>query len=107
MYKRYAGNSGKVTLVEDHRIPPPPPGPPGPPPPPFPRPPGRPGHRPHRPPPPPPRPGPPPRPPGPWPFWPGLELETEDLLLALILYLLYRESGDSEWLMIIGAMFLL
>lgn len=35
----------------------------------------------------------------------GLEgLETEDLLLMLILYLLYRDSGDSEWLLILGAM---
>ena len=36
----------------------------------------------------------------------GLEgLETEDLILMLILYLLYRESGDSEWLMILGGLF--
>ena len=35
------------------------------------------------------------------------ELETEDLILLLILYLMYRESGDSELLMIMGAMFLL
>ena len=34
------------------------------------------------------------------------ELETEDILL-LILYLMYRESGDSELLIIMGAMFLL
>ena len=34
-------------------------------------------------------------------------LETEDLILLLILYLMYRESGDSELLMIMGAMFLL
>ena len=34
-------------------------------------------------------------------------LETEDLLLLLILYLMYRESGDSELLVIMGAMFLL
>ncbi|MBR5093810.1 MAG: hypothetical protein IK095_01820, partial [Oscillospiraceae bacterium] len=32
------------------------------------------------------------------------ELETEDLLLMLILYLLYRESGDRDWLMTLGAM---
>ena len=40
---------------------------------------------------------------------PGLSdgLETEDLLLLLILYLLYRESGDTELLVIMGAMFLL
>ena len=35
------------------------------------------------------------------------ELETEDIILLLILYLMYRESGDSELLMIMGAMFLL
>ena len=33
-------------------------------------------------------------------------LETDDLLLLLILYLLYRESGDTELLLIMGAMFL-
>lgn len=35
------------------------------------------------------------------------ELETEDLLLILILYLMYRESGDKELLIIMGAMYLL
>ena len=35
------------------------------------------------------------------------ELETEDLLLILILYLMYRESGDKELLIILGAMYLL
>lgn len=35
------------------------------------------------------------------------ELETEDLILLLILYLMYRESGDTELLMIMGAMFLI
>ncbi len=35
------------------------------------------------------------------------ELETEDLLLILILYLMYRESGDRELLIIMGAMYLL
>ncbi|MBQ7692312.1 MAG: hypothetical protein IJT29_01750 [Oscillospiraceae bacterium] len=35
------------------------------------------------------------------------DLETEDLLLLLILYLMYRESGDQELLIIMGAMFLL
>ena len=34
-------------------------------------------------------------------------LDTEDLILILILYLMYRESGDSELLIIMGAMFLL
>ena len=32
------------------------------------------------------------------------ELETEDLILLLILYLLYRESGDEELLIIMGAL---
>ena len=31
-------------------------------------------------------------------------LETEDLLILLILYLLYRESGDTEWLVALAAM---
>ena len=35
------------------------------------------------------------------------DLESEDLLLILVLYLMYRESGDSELLIILGAMFLL
>ena len=35
------------------------------------------------------------------------ELETEDLILLLILYLMYRESGDTELLLIMGAMYLL
>lgn len=35
------------------------------------------------------------------------ELETEDLILLLILYLMYRESGETELLFILGAMFLL
>ena len=34
-------------------------------------------------------------------------VETEDLLLILILYLMYRESGDKELLIIMGAMYLL
>lgn len=64
------------------------------------------------PPPPPPEHRPPPGPPG-LPDLSGLlgrmlgELETEDLLLVLILYLLYRESGDTELLIILGAMLLL
>lgn len=33
--------------------------------------------------------------------------EMEDALLLLILFLLYRESGDKELLIIMGAMFLL
>lgn len=35
------------------------------------------------------------------------ELEMEDLMLILILYLMYRESGDRELLIIMGAMYLL
>ena len=35
------------------------------------------------------------------------QMETEDVILLLILYLMYRESGDSELLMIMGGMFLL
>ena len=40
---------------------------------------------------------------------PGLgdALETEDLILLLILYLMYRESGDSELLFTMAAMILL
>ena len=37
----------------------------------------------------------------------GEGFETEDVLLLLILWLLYRESGDQELLIILGAMFLL
>ncbi len=90
MINRYEGNTGRVTrLPEQHDLPPPPP----------------PERRP-----PSPRP-----PPGPIPgldlrrLLPGAagELETEDLLLLLILYLMYRESGDQELLIIMGAMFLL
>jgi hypothetical protein len=36
-----------------------------------------------------------------------MNLETEDLLLAMVLYLLYRESGDEEMLYILAAMLLL
>ena len=35
------------------------------------------------------------------------ELETEDLILLLIVYLLYRESGEEELLVILGALLLL
>ena len=34
-------------------------------------------------------------------------LETEDLILLLIVYLLYRESEDTEMLIILGALLLL
>ena len=33
-------------------------------------------------------------------------METDDLLLALILYLMYRESGDKDLLILLGAMLL-
>ena len=36
----------------------------------------------------------------------GIDFETDDLLMALILYLMYRESGDKELLVMLGAMFL-
>ena len=87
MYKRYHGNSGRVERVEERPAPPvfaPPPQPPPPPPP------GSltrllgqclPGGR--------------------------EPLETEDLLLLLILYLLYRESGDRELLIMMGAVLFL
>jgi len=99
---RYEGNTGRVTrLPEPEGRPRPDPLPP-PPPKPFPLPGRRPPQgRPHR----------RPQPPGfdPGRLLPGLRegLETEDLLLLLILYLMYRESGDSELLIIMGAMFLL
>ncbi len=35
------------------------------------------------------------------------DLETEDLVLLLIVYLLYRESEDTEMLIILGALLLL
>lgn len=34
------------------------------------------------------------------------KLELEDILLLLIFYLLYRESGDRDFLLMMGAMFL-
>ena len=88
MYNRYHGNSGRVERVEEPRPP-------------------RPGS-PQR-----PMPGPPPgerRPPGPFSGLSGelgrllgrlspARLETEDLLLIAILYLLYRECGDREFLL--------
>jgi hypothetical protein len=33
-------------------------------------------------------------------------LETEDILLMLILYLLYRESGDEDFLIMLGSLLL-
>lgn len=91
MYNRYQGNTGRVRRMEENA-------------PPF---------REAQAPPPPPRPSPPQRRPGLMDslgrLLPGTreELETEDLLLLLILYLMYRESGDSDLLIVMGAMFLL
>lgn len=89
MYKRYQGNSGRMERVGER------PAPPVPAPAPF------------------PPPSPPPRPGG-LPELLGRFLplgreppELEDLLLLLILYLLYRESGDRELLIIMGAMLLM
>lgn len=93
MYNLYRGNSGRVRRVEEPKAQPAPPpvaAPPKPPP-----------KMPVKP------------PPNPLSRLTDLlpaklgELETEDILLMLILYLMYRESGDSELLMIMGAMFLM
>ncbi len=95
MYKLYQGNTGRVRRVEEGPERPAPAAQPVPAPPPV-RQPGPPQQR--------------PRPSGPLgQLLPGVleDLETEDLLLLLILYLMYRESGDSELLMIMGGMFLL
>lgn len=97
MYNRYRGNSGRPEKVaepkEQNRRPPPPQ-----PRPPQPRPPQK-------------------KPQSQMPLLGGSlsrlipeklgELETEDLLLILILYLMYRESGDKDLLIIMGAMYLL
>ena len=96
MYKRYQGNSGRVTQVQESAR--------------------RPEPEDRR----PTVPGPPPSARRSMPRQPGLPdllgrllpggqetLETEDLILLLILYLLYRESGDSDLLVIMGGMFLL
>ncbi len=109
-YNRYRGNSGRVERVEERMAASPP----------------------ERaqdetealPPPPPPQPPPPPPPPPPEtepaaaePIWGELSRlldrlslgrwETEDLLLALILYLLYRESGDKDFLIMLGGLLLM
>ena len=36
----------------------------------------------------------------------SVSMETDDLILALILYLMYRESGDKDLLIMLGAMLL-
>lgn len=97
MPKHYQGNSGRFSWVEPPRPPEPPPGPPP---------------EANRPPPPPahgsaPEPPPPAAPLG-LQLLPKLlgELETEDLILLLLCWLLYRESGDSDWLIVLGALIL-
>lgn len=87
--KRYDARSGRVSGMPEPILAPPPPMPP----------------------PPPPRPRPAPPPPFggllPGRLLPGLgELDNEDLLLLLILWLLYRESGELELLVIMAAMYL-
>ncbi len=96
MYKRWQGNSGRVQPVEDGLPPSPPPPPPSP------------HEAPRR------APLPPPPPPGAalppvfGRFFGALgELEAEDLLLMGLLYLLYRESGDVELLLVLGFLFFL
>ena len=94
MINRYEGNTGRVTrMPEPADFPPPPPPPVKKPPRPAPSQPprmSRPGFDLGR-------------------LLPGLGegLDGEDLLLLLILWLLYRESGDQELLIIMGALFLL
>lgn len=103
MYNHYQGNTGRVRRVEEHPSPPPK----------QPAPPLRPPQK------PPPLSVPPPRkPPSPLSGLSGemgkvlgklshLDLDTEDLILLLILYLMYRESGDDELLwMMVGMVFL-
>ncbi len=34
----------------------------------------------------------------------AIDLESDDLLLLLILYLMYRESGDKDLLIMMGAL---
>ena len=104
MYNRYHGNSGRVERVEEHVSAPSTSSTPS-----VSSPPSR-------------RPTPPPpqerRPPSPLSGLSGelgrilhrlspMELETEDLLLIMILYLLYRESRDTEFLYMIGGLLLL
>lgn len=36
----------------------------------------------------------------------AIGMETDDLILALILFLMYRESGDKDLLIMLGAMLL-
>ena len=87
MINRYEGNTGRVVRMPEA-------GDLRPPPPPF------------SPPPPPPRPGPQLRDPLSRLFSGLGELESGDLLMLLVLWLLYRESGDQELLLIMAAAFL-
>lgn len=89
MYNRYRGNGSRPERMEDHPSAKSPPKRPPFPQPPSAKPPKRPGLIPEK-------------------LTKSLaSLETEDLLLILILYLMYRESGDKELLIIMGAMYLL
>ena len=102
MYHRYEGNSGRSERVPEPGDTPLPPPPPEffPPPPPIP--------------PPPPPPDPPPPDSGLGGLLRGLlrrlepgRLETEDLMLAGLFYLLWRESGDVEFLYLAGGVLFL
>ena len=84
---RYYGNTGRMERLPDRSEPPPPPPPYVPPPPPRPGP-GQDVFR----------------------FLHRLDprrMDREDLLLLAILWLLYRESGERELLIVMGAMLLL
>ena len=119
MYNRYDGNSGRYVRIDDAPAPPPKPngnhappqkqgGTPAPPPPPKPNgnlaPPRKQGGTPA-----------PPRKPerrDPTDIFSRLipnaiaELDTEDIILMLVLYLMYRESGDKDLLIMMGSLFL-
>ena len=93
MYNRYQGNTGRVERVEEAAAPPPPQRPVPP----------RPEER---------------RPPSPLSGLSSelgrllsrlspLQMETEDLLLFMVLYLLWRESGDEDFLFMLAGLFLL
>ena len=84
---RYYGNSGRMERLPERPVPPPPP--------------------PMTPPPPPPRPRPEPELNRLLRRFDLRRLERDDLLLLAILYLLYRESGEKELLIVMGTMILL
>ena len=92
MYNRYQGNTGRVERVEEAAAPPPPQRPVPP----------RPEER---------------RPPSPLSGLSSelgrllsrlspLQMETEDLLLFMVLYLLWRESGDEDFLFMLAGLLL-